>query len=219
MAVAFDNCQQIAGNTTSLTITNFVTTGSDIALVVFVGVDAASNFGPACSYGSFGSLGALQQEAFVGRYQCAFVVTGVAAQTGDIVVSSLPGGGRQHVFAISFTGVTSFDALPTANSSTALANSSIATTSDAGDMVVDGITINETTAPTVDASQTVPSNGSISNASLSGAVSYESAASAMSWTHVSTSVTHQAVVLNQVASGDEYSGRGIGRGIGRGVMR
>lgn len=203
MAVAFDAASNGGGNGTSITVSH-TCTGTDLCLVVFAAVDAASDFGPAASYDGV-SMGALVTEVTTGRYQAVFVLANPSTGTHDIVVSSLPGGGRQHVLAASFTGVdqSTPNDTPVTASSAAGANTTATVSSATGDMVVDGVAVNLSTAPTADASQTTPANGTLDNAAMSGAISYEAGAAsvAMDWTHVATAVSQIALNLNAAAAG------------------
>jgi hypothetical protein len=198
MAVAFDACSQGLTSGGSVTFSH-TCTGSDRVLYVFIGIDGVSNFNPTVTYNSV-SLTQLT-EVTTNRYCVVLRLVNPSSGTNDVVVSTLPGGVNQAVFAISFTGVdqvTPEDATVTSNSAGAVSLSDAVTTAT-GDMLVDFITVDSTAGLAADGSQTIPTNGTADMAASEHGVSYWATNGSVnmgwSWTS-SVAAAHLALNIN-----------------------
>lgn len=210
MAIAFDASSQGSNNnTTSLTISHTVGSGSDRALYVFVASDDGTDdlAGATVTYGGT-SLGSPISTTSVGATNWLYCWRMLAPPSGtaNIVISS---GTNMYlsVIASSWSGVdqtTPNGTIGTFAQTLPASPRTLTVTSATGGVVVDFIHRRAVAALTVDAAQTrigtevtavVGSSGSSYQAG-SGSVS-------MTWTHPagSPSITQMAVPLNEASGG------------------
>lgn len=209
MAVAFDACTNSSGTGTSLSWSH-TCTGSDLVLYVYVGIDAAADFNPSVTYNSV-SMTPIS-EITTNRYVAVFRLVNPATGSNTVSVTGLPGGGDEAAFAVSFTGVNQSDPddTPVTENGSATAeptnSNSIDVTSETGDMVLDFMHLNATTFANISAggSQTIPTNGSVDDASSEHLTSYAAGASTvtMTWNWNNNAVYAQyALNINAAAGG------------------
>lgn len=195
--VVFDACSQGETTATSLTYSHTVAAGSNRVLYVSVAVDAAANFNPTVTYAGV-SMTDLGVEVTTNRYLTVFRLVAPATGANNVVISSLPGGGDEASFACSFSGVdqtTPEDAPVTTNGNLGTTSVTVATATN--DMIWDTVTANTPTTLTPGGSQTLPANGSITDASSAHATSYRTGngSLAMDWT-LGSAQTNAQIGLN-----------------------
>jgi hypothetical protein len=189
MAIAFDD---VSSATTSATSTSFdhVCAGSDRVLYVFIGVDAAIDFGPAVTYNGVSLTSIAEVSGTDSRYQACFRLVAPATGTNSVSVTSLPGGGPQTIVSISFTGVdqsTPDDTPVTSVPLTPFTSITGDVTTPSGDLALAGVVINGDVSATLaeGAGQTEPAGVPIvASTQLTASVSYEAGTgtTTMDWT-------------------------------------